>query len=313
MTACNSEGTVLVTGVSGLIGSAVVRLLTARGRAVLGMDRQRPASTRYPFALQDIGDANRLHEVMRQVDIRCVVHAGGASGPMVSPEAPARVSAVNIGGLVDVLEVARIHQLRRVVWLSSIAAYGPQPGDAPVHEDTVLRPTTVYGASKAAGEALLLGYAAEHGVDGVALRVASCYGPGRTTDCFVRLLIENALAGKPTRVADPTARTRQHVYVDDVADAICAALAVRELPRRIYNIGPGMVLDSRQVADAVGSTIPGVQLVDDPAAPLPNVFRIGPLDIGAARSDLGFDPRTSLAEGALSYRNWVVARQAGVA
>ncbi|MDR3535167.1 MAG: NAD(P)-dependent oxidoreductase [Acetobacteraceae bacterium] len=302
----DADGTVLVTGLTGLIGSAVARRLVARGDAVIGMDRQRASEPPCDVALQEIGDAHRLHEVMQRHRIRAIVHAGGASGPMVWPESPSRVVALNVGGLVDVLEAARIHQVRRVVWFSSILAYGPQPTEAPVDEDTILRPTTVYGATKAAGEALLHAYAAEHGVDGVALRVASCYGPGRTTDCFVRLLVENALAGRPTRVPDPAARNRQHIHVDDVTDAVIAAMDAPTLPTRVYNIASGTLASSEEVAAEVARAIPGVRLEQDFSGSNWNTFQTGPLVIARARRDLGFEPRVGLAEGALSYRRWIL-------
>jgi UDP-glucose 4-epimerase len=260
--------------------------------------------------LHELGDANRLHEIMATTKIRAIIHAGGASGPMVWPESPARVAAVNIGGLTDILEAARIHRVTRLVWFSSLLVYAQGAGDAPVNEDTVLRPATVYGATKVAGEALLEAYARAHGVDGVALRVASCYGPGRTTNCFVRLLVENAQAGKPTVVPNLHARNRQHIHLDDVVAGTLAALDRPNLPSRAYNIAPGAVMSSAEVAAEIGSAIPGVRLEQDPAAINWNAFDLGPLDITRARRDLGFEPRISLAAGALSYRDWIAQRQA---
>ncbi len=134
---------------------------------------------------------------------------------------------------------------------------------------------------------MLNAYAAERGVDGVALRVASCYGPGRTTDCFVRLLVENALAGRPTRVRDPQARDRQHIHVNDVTAGVLAALDIPVLQSRVYNIAPGAVASSAEVAEAVGQAIEGVKLEQDPDAPSWNSFPLGPLSIDRARARAG--------------------------
>ena len=297
--------TILVTGLTGQIGGAVARALAARGDAVLGVDRALPAAPPCEAALLEIGDTNRLHEIMARGGVQAIVHAGGASGPMVWPESPARVCAVNFGGLVDVMEAARIHGVRRVVWFSSVLAYGRRPLDQPVDEAAVLRPDTVYGATKAAGEALLHAYAAERGVDGVALRVASCYGPGRTTDCFIRLLVENALAGRATRAPTLHVRDRQHIHADDVTEAVLAALDAPHLESRAYNIAPGASATTAEVAEAVGQAVPGVRLELDPAAPNWNSFALGPLAIDRARRELGFDPRIGLAEGATSYLRWI--------
>lgn len=302
------SGPVLLTGIGGLIGHAVARMLVAQGCEVIALDRVPVPDAPCPVLPHEIGDVHRLHELVLRHGIRRIVHAGSISGPMVAPEAPAKVLAVNLGGLIDVLEVARIHRIARVAWFSSILAYEQRGGEAPVAEDAPLGAEEAYGASKVAGEAVLRAYAAAHGVDGVCFRVASCYGPGRTTSCFVRTLVENALAGRPTRVPDAARRDRQHVYVDDVAAAVVAALdAPGPLPRRAYNLGPGEALTAAEVAAQVGRGVPGVVLQEDPSVPLANSFNLGPLDIGAARRELGFTPRTGLAEGAARVAAWIGA------
>jgi UDP-glucose 4-epimerase len=188
-------------------------------------------------------------------------------------------------------------------------AYGEQPDLSPVAEDTPLRPTNVYGATKAAGEALIKAFHAEYGVDAVSLRVASCYGPGRTTSCLIRTMIEDGLDGKVTPVRDAPRRTRQHIFLDDVVDAVCAALDADSLPQRAYNIGPGVVQSLEEITDGVRAAVPGVAtaLRDDGLAW--NTFGLGPLTIDAARRDLAFAPRVSLAEGAKRTRAWVEQRR----
>jgi nucleoside-diphosphate-sugar epimerase len=306
-------GTTLVTGVGGLIGRGVAVRLAAAGHAVIGLDRSIPRDAPCCVLAHDLGDVHRLHEVILRHAVRRVVHAGGISGPMLLRDDPAKITAVNVGGLVDMLEAARIHQLERVVWFSTILAYGERADAAPVPEDAPLRPTTIYGATKVAGEALLAGYAAEHGVSAVALRVASCYGPGRTTACFIRTLIENARAGRSTRVADLTSRTRQHVYIDDVVDVVLTALAAPAIPQLVYNIGPGEVLNAAQIASQVCETVPSVKLEIDPAGMPWNTFALGPLDIAAARRDLDFAPRVRLPEGARRYAAWLDRQTGGEA
>jgi nucleoside-diphosphate-sugar epimerase len=302
-----SQG-ILLTGAGGLIGHAVARLLVAQGRPVVALDRVPVPDAPCPVLPWEIGDTHRLHALVMQHRIGRIVHAGGISGPMVAPDEPAKVLAVNLGGLVDLLEVARIHGVRRVAWFSSILAYEQRGGTAPVTEDAPLGADEAYGASKIAGEAVLRAYAVAHGVEGVCFRVASCYGPGRTTSCFIRMLVENALARRPTHVPDAARRDRQHVHVADVAAAVVAALdAPGALPRRAYNLGPGEALTAAEVARQVGQGVPGVVLEEDANVPLANSFNLGPLDITAAQRELGFVPRTGLAEGAAQVAAWLRA------
>jgi UDP-glucose 4-epimerase len=304
-----TSGAILVTGLTGLIGGAVARRLVDAGRTVVGMDREAPAGADYPVLLQDLPDPQRWHEAIVRFGVRKVVHAGGISGPMLLTDAPARICDINLGGLLGLLEAARIHKRERIVWFSSIMAYGERSDLAAVTEETPLHPTTVYGATKAAGEALIEAYHAEHGVDAVSLRVASCYGPGRTTSCLIRTLVEDGLAGKETRIAEAPRRTRQHIFVDDVVDAVIAALDAGSLPRRAYNIGPGVAQSLDEIVAGVKAAVPGASAALHADGLAWNTFGLGPLAIDAAAHDLAFAPRVSLAEGAKRTRQWVEQRR----
>ncbi|SJZ30599.1 UDP-glucose 4-epimerase [Enhydrobacter aerosaccus] len=307
------DGAVLVTGVGGLIGAAVLRRLVAEGVSVVASDRSPPPGIDLeghgiPFLTHDLPDPARWHEAILRFGIRRVVHAGGISGPMVLPDNPSRVCDVNLSGLAALLEAARLHRLGRIVWFSSIMAYGQRSDLLPVVEDEPLRPHTVYGATKAAGEALIHAYHLEHGVDAVAFRVASCYGPGRTTSCLIRTLVEDGLAGRPTIVAPAVGVTRQHIFVGDVVAAVRAALDAETLDRRIYNIGPGISQDLQEILEQVREAVPTATIEIDPKGLAWNTFGLGPLAIDAARRDFGFVPTVPLAQGAIATRNWVLER-----
>ncbi|BBK36512.1 UDP-glucose 4-epimerase [Allostella sp. ATCC 35155] len=305
--------TILVTGIGGLIGAAVLRRLVRLGRPVVAMDRMVPPGLDLerlgvPFLPHDLPDPQRWHEAVARFGIRRVVHAGSISGPMLLGDNPARILDINLGGLAGLLEAARIHRLGRIVWFSSIMAYGERSDLEPVGEEVALHPHTVYGATKAAGEALLDAYGAEQGVDAVALRVASCYGPGRTTSCLIRTLVEDGLAGRITRVHPAGGRSRQHIFVEDVVDAVLAALDAPGLPRRAYNIGPGRCQTLDEIVAAVREAVPGAAAVTDPAGLAWNTFGVGALRIEAAARDLAFRPATGIAAGAAATRDWVLAR-----
>lgn len=301
-------GVTLVTGVTGLIGGAVARRLLAHGIAFVASDIVPVHNAGHQFVMHDLSDHHRWADIIGQFGITKVVHAGGISGPMLLKGQPAQICDINLQGLVGLLEATRLLGLERVVWFSSITAYGDRPDLAAVSEQTPLQPSTIYAATKAAGEALLAGYNQEYGVDGVALRVASCYGPGRTTSCLIRSIIEDALAGRVTKVKPAVNRSRQHVFVEDVVDAVLAALDAPKLSERIFNIGPGRTQSLEEIVASVREVMPDarVELDDDRLAW--NTFGVGPLLIDAARRHLGFEPRTSLASGARQTRDWVKSR-----
>jgi nucleoside-diphosphate-sugar epimerase len=299
--------TILVTGVSGLIGGAVARRLSSAGRRIVASDIVPLKGRDYPVVEHELGDQSRWLDIIERFGVSKVVHAGGISGPMLLQGQPARICEINLQGLTGLLEAARVHGLARIVWFSSITAYGNRPDLAPVDEETPLHPTTIYAATKAAGEALLAGYFCEHGVDSVILRVASCYGPGRTSACLIRTIVEDALAGRTTRVRQ-TRESRQHIFIEDVTDAVIAALDKETLSQRVFNIGPGRMQSLEEIVAGICKILPAakVELHDDGLAW--NTFGIGPMMIGAARSHLGFEPRTTIASGVQQTRLWLDRR-----
>ncbi len=295
--------TVLLTGASGLIGRYVHRMLRERGGKVVAIDRIAGDDV----LACDLSEVHRLHELGSEA--AAIVHCGAISGPMVARDNPYLIVQSNIVGTANILELARIKAMRRVVYCSSVSAFGNTPAGLDlVPEDVVLKPTSVYGASKAAGEQLLEGYRLQHGVDGVSLRPGWVYGPGRTTDCAIRTMIEDAQAGRPTSFPFGRDFHRQYVHVQDVADAILLALDAKDLPRRSYTINGGTYLTLGEVAAIVAKVLPSARIEMGPGGdPIDDVQ--ARFDLSAAERDLGFRPRIGLEEGIRSYAGWLAARR----
>lgn len=295
--------TVLLTGASGLIGRYVHRMLRERGDKVVAIDRIEGDDV----LACDLSEVHRLHELGSEA--AAIIHCGAISGPMVARDNPYLIVQSNIVGTANVLEFARVKGMRRVVYCSSVSAFGNTPAGLDlVPEDVVLKPTSVYGASKAAGEQLLEGYRQQHGVDSVSLRPGWVYGPGRTTDCAIRTMIEDAQAGRPTSFPFGRDFYRQYVHVQDVADAILLALDAKELPRRSYTINGGTYLTLGDVAAIVRKVLPSARIEMGPGGdPIDDVQ--ARFDLSAAERDLGFRPRIGLEEGIRSYAGWLSARR----
>jgi nucleoside-diphosphate-sugar epimerase len=301
------EGAILVTGIGGLIGSALVRKLLALNRPLVGMDVH--PGTHYPFPVlaHNLPDPHRWHEVLTRNKISKIVHAGGVSGPMLYRDAPGTVVDINLSGLMGLLEAVRINgSIQRLVWMSSITAYGDrQDRQLPVVEDSVLRPTSVYGGTKAAGEAMLEAYCNDYGLNAVSLRVASCYGPGRTTTCLIRKLLEDGLAKRVSVIKNTSDITRQFVYVDDVVDGIISALDMPSTQHKVYNIAPGRSQSLAEIVQAIQLAVPEAKVIERDDGFFGGAYRLGPLSIDAASRELDFSPSTPLSEGVLKTLNWV--------
>jgi UDP-glucuronate 4-epimerase len=297
---------VLVTGADGLIGGAVVAALSSIGRRVVGL-LQNGSRQALPFEAYtgDLRDTERMQHLFSEHEIGRVVHSGAVSGPMVGLDDPMRTIMTNILGTANVLEASRCHGVKRFVYLSSTTAYGDTPA-GPIAEGMALRPKDVYGATKAAGEALVAAYESQLGLEGVSLRISWVYGPRRTTACLIRTLIEDALADRETRLEYGAGFCRQYVHVDDVVRGILAVLDAPSHRLPAYNLTGGTMETLDAIAGVVKRLLPQARIAMRPG-PDPLDTCQGQFDISSMRRDFGFVPRVSLEDGIRSYARWLAA------
>ena len=167
-----------------------------------------------------------------------------------------------------------------------------------------LRPTTVYAASKAAGEHVAGAYAARFGMQVTSLRFSWVYGPRRRTECLIRDTLLAILAGRPARIRYGRNFHRQYVHVDDVVRALRATLEAEPLPRRSYTITGDSYLTIGEVARIIREVYPDADIeVGGGVDPQDEVQ--ARFDIGAAARDLGYRPQVSLQRGIRAYGAWL--------
>ena len=285
---------VLVTGTSGLVGFQVALDLQRAGVDVLGLDL-RPAVAGAPFR-HVVGDVGSIETVTRLMQGRPnVVHAGAVSGPMLMLDNPHGIAQANLGGAMAVFEAARRAEVRRLVWLSSIAIYGDQPTLEPIWESARPNPQSFYGHTKAAAETLLHAYAVRYGLNAVALRMSSVFGVRRQTACALRAVIEAGLQGRPVRVAAEGSSFRQYLHVKDAARSVLLALWAEAIPAFAYNVTGGTYVTEAELARMIAELLPGLAVEFGPAAW--NEGHLGPLVIEAAERDLGYRPKIPLRDG----------------
>lgn len=294
----------LVIGANGQIGSELTAALAAmHGEAnVIAADIALPAQPhRVQFVSLDVLDTRRLREIVERHSIddvyllAALLSAKGESAPLAA-------WTLNVNSLLNVLELAREKKIARVFWPSSIAAFGPHsPADA-TPQWAVMDPTTIYGASKQAGERLCEYYFAKFGVDVRSLRYPGAISyrtpPGGGTTDYAIAIFQAARRGEAYRCFLAEDATLPMIYMPDAIRAtleLMNADARRLRVRSSYNLS-GLSFSPGEIAAEIRRHVPGFEVVYAPdfrqaiAESWPHT-----IDDSQARADWGWAARFDLA------------------
>src|SRR5260370_2163424 len=283
---------VLVTGGAGFIGRRLVRALLAEGHEVTVADLRAFPD---PEVRTVVGDLCAPDAAARAVEpgTEVIIHLAAVTSVLASVQDPVSTHRLNVDATARLLELARDNEVGTFLLASTNAVVG-NVGSAVITEQTVLRPLTPYGATKAAGEMLLGSYASCYGMTGAALRFSNVYGPGMTEkDSFIPRLMRAARDGEGVKVRGDGTMLRDVVHVDDVVQGTLLAWRAGHNGPLILGAGRSvsvneMVTIARQVT---GAAIPA-ETVPVPRGEMPAVV----LDISAAKA-LGYQPRHTLETG----------------
>lgn len=284
---------VLVTGAAGCIGAWVVATLVRNGNSAVAFDLSdnrarlellldKSAAAAVPWRRGDVADPGALREAVKQSDVGTIIHLAALQVPFCKGD-PLAGAHANVAGHVNVLEAARTFGIERVVYTSSIAAL---PAEGGTH------PSTLYGAYKAADEAIAQIYWHDWSVPSIGLRPHTVYGLGR----------DQGLTSAPTKAILAAAAGRNYVipfrgrlqfqYAADVAEIIlkCAAQPIQGSP--VFDLG-GAAVGVDEIVAAIRHAEPNARIAatGDPL-PFPHDRDDGPL-----RSLLGSLPETPLHDG----------------
>lgn len=302
--------TILITGANGFIGSHFTKLMESQGHKVVPID----VVPRAPdLALLGIQTTSQMMNVTDGAVFRAMcekerpTHLFHAAHPP-RDETPS-VLDYCYKAMTNILEAAKDLKLQRVVYSSSASIYGQvnKPDGGLVKEDdaVTIYPTYFYRAAKTVSEWIGNFYKEKHGVDFVALRYSSVYGPGLYRS--IPLELKKGILGKPCRPF-LTRPVDDLIYVDDVVDAISRALFTTGPLSKAYNIGLDKAYVSDDLKRAIQKALPNL---DFEIGKHPNAAEVAPhrlrspLDISLARKELGWQPKIYLEEGIAKLAAWL--------
>jgi UDP-glucose 4-epimerase len=305
----------LITGGAGFIGSNIARLLLERGHEVVVLDDlssgHRDNLAPFPSVRLVEGDVRDREAVDRAMTgCEVVFHLAASVGNTRSIEHPLLDSEINVIGTLTVLEAARRHGLRKLVFSSSAGIFG-ELKTLPIAEDHAVEPDSPYGASKLGAEKLCLAYAKLYPLECVCLRYFNVYGVNQRYDAYgnvIPIFAHRMLRGLPLTIYGDGEQTRDFVNVRDIAEANYGAAMSRGVSGA-FNIASGTrVTINALVTLMIAASGLTPQVEHGP--PRKGDVRHSLADISQARARIGFDPKVDLASGLSEYLRW--AREASV-
>ena len=307
--------TVLLTGAAGFIGSNLCDALIARGARVVAVDdlsvgrvenlKQAKLSGQLQFQQATILDPRSLPELG---DVEVVFHLAVAC-LRVSLSRPEHVHEVNATGTLRLLEHCRLHcpRLKRFVYCSSSEVYGSAQ-QVPMDEGHPLVPTTVYGASKLAGELYTRAYQLTHQLPVTIVRPFNTYGPrehheGASGEVIPRFAIR-ILNGLPPLVFGSGDQKRDFTYVEDTCRGLMHLAQHPDAEGRVLNLARGQEVSILEVASKLLHLLGRSDLEVEHRTPRPaDVERHFACPEQARR--LGFEARVNIDDGLLRYLEWL--------
>ena len=283
---------VLVTGGAGFIGRRVVRALMAEGHEVTVADLRAFPDPDVRSVTGDLCDPGVPERAIRP-GTEVIIHLAAITSVLASVNDPVSTHRLNVDATARLLELARENNVGTFLLASTNAVTG-NVGSSVISEQTVLRPLTPYGATKAAAEMLLGAYANCYGMTGAALRFSNVYGPGMSEkDSFVPRLMRAARDGDGVQVRGDGTMKRDLVHVDDIVQGVLAAWRSGYTGPLI--LGSGHSVSVNEMVDTArkvtGAPIP-VEHVPVGNGEMPAVV----VDISAARA-AGYRPTRDLESG----------------
>jgi UDP-glucose 4-epimerase len=292
---------ILVTGGAGFIGSHVVDRYVELGHDVAVLDdlstgnraNVNPEATLYEMSLRDGPLARAFEEFRPEV----VNHHAAQVNVRKSVDDPGFDASTNIVGSIRLYEAAVKAGCRKVIYISSGGASYGEPENIPASEDTPVRPLCPYGASKFTAELYLALYGRLYGLPYTVLRYANVYGPRQDPHGeagVVAIFSEMMLRGKRPSIFGDGTKTRDYVFVEDIAEANVLALDKGE--GRSYNVGTGREFTDDEVFEAVRAAA-GVDMKPNYADfRKGEILRIA-LDASRIHKELGWTAKTPLEIG----------------
>jgi len=308
---------VLVTGSSGFIGFSLSRKLLEEGRVVIGVDSMNSyydvnlknarleilkAFDNFVFYEEDIQNMKALKDIFKEQKIDVICNLAAQAGVRYSLEDPFSYEKSNLEGFLNLLEIAREHEITNFVYASSSSVYGSNKKVPFSVDDRVDNPVSLYAATKKANELMAHAYSHLFNIPCTGLRYFTVYGPWGRPDMALFLFTDAILNNRPINVYNYGDMKRDFTYIDDIVAGTIAAID-KPAPYEVYNLGNSKTEQLMKLIEILEREL-GREAAKNMMPMQPGDVKQTSADIRKSRDNLGFDPKTPLEEGIKKFVEW---------
>ena len=231
--------------------------------------------------------------------VEVVYHQAALASVPRSVQAPMETHAACVTGTLQVLDIARLGGVRRVIYAGSSSAYGNQPFMSKREQDVPM-PLSPYAAAKLAGESYCRAFTATYGLETVVIRYFNVFGPRQDPQseysAVIPIFVTRMLAGENPTVYGDGHQSRDFTYIDNVVAGNLAAADAPEASGKVLNVACGSQYSLLDLLASINQVL-GTQIEAKFAEARVGDVRESLADISAAREILGFEPRVDFEEG----------------
>lgn len=316
---------ILVTGGAGFIGTNFIKYIMDNHKddEVLCVDKLTYAGnrgnlaefendSRFEFCKADICDKDKIEKIFCGYAPDCVINFAAESHVDKSLVSPSAFIETNVVGTQVLLDAVNKYKIKRFHQVSTDEVYGDLPLDRPdlkFNEESMLKPSSPYSASKAAADLLVLAYHRSFKTPVTVSRCSNNYGPYQHFEKLIPHMISLALCGKPLTVYGDGKNVRDWIYVDDHCRAIDMIIRGGK-SGEVYNVGGGNEISNIGLVRMILSLLKKPEALIEYVADRPGHDRRYAINSDKLSRSLGYSPSVEFSDGLCKTVEWYVKNSA---
>lgn len=322
----NKIKTYLITGGAGFIGSTLTERLLNENNKVLCIDNfcdyynpklkeknveEFVKNKNYSLYRIDIRNRDDVKNVFDENKIDVIVHLAAMAGVRPSIENPLLYQEVNGIGTQNILEEAKLHNVKSLVMASSSSVYG-NCKEVPFKENMIVDyAISPYAATKKANEVMAHVYHKLNDMNIIMLRFFTVYGPKQRPDLAINKFTRLMLEGKRIPMYGDGTTSRDYTYVDDIVDGICKScdyVINNDNVYEIINLGSNNPVSLKEMINTIGEVLnvePKIEVLPMQPGDVDRTYA----DISKAKKLLGYSPKFTFKEGIQKFIDWYIKEQ----